>query len=97
MATITNTADQKAAALAKFDAITEETIGHTNYLGGHIMWVESDGDIELFSVWPYFNNIKAAHVVVDNPNKKISFLIEGIDQSTAISFNDSGNRLVAGV
>lgn len=95
MASITNTSEQKAAALTAL-GLTEDMIGHSNYLAGHIILQEGESDF-TFSAFPFFNNIKNINARYDVANNKLQFIAVGVDSSTAITFNDSGNRLVSGI
>lgn len=96
---LSNTVEQKAEGLAKFGLTTEDLGVEANYFAGHIMWSESDGNIDNFDVDMFFSNHSRVWQSTNKETLRVSFIVAGNGEDRTVGytdFTDSG-RLVNGV
>lgn len=107
MATLTNTEEQRTAALAKFNITADHMANFykntTNFVGGHIMLGESDGPGADFPIENWWINRTDVLKSFDAETLRLSFLVIGNGEETPFELGDETefgidhSRLVAGV
>ena len=96
---LSNTGEQKAEGLAKFGLTTADLGVEANYFAGHVMWSESDGDIDSWDLTMFFSNFSRVWQSADKESLRVSFLVAGNGEDRTIIFNEATDpgRLVNGV